>query len=295
MGESLDVTFFGVRGSTPCPCDDNRRYGGNTSCVVLDVPGGEPIIFDLGTGLRFYGVDERCGSGPFRATALVSHLHWDHVQGLPFFAPLHCTDTRLDVYGPSEEGSTLEQSFDVFMTPPFFPICYREWAGRVSLNDVPEGSFDVGPARVTARSVPHVGRTFGYRVDWNGLSVGYISDHQQPIDDPTRVDSQVLALADGVDLLIHDAQFTAEEFAERPHWGHCTVDYAIEVAHQAGVGELVLFHHDPAHDDDHVDRLLAEARDRSVGLDVDHVSAAVEGRTISLVPSDDTLAVAGPR
>ena len=295
MGESLDVTFFGVRGSTPCPCDDNRRYGGNTSCVVLDVPGGEPIIFDLGTGLRFYGVDERCGSDPFRATALVSHLHWDHVQGLPFFAPLHCTDTRLDVYGPSEEGSTLEQSFDVFMTPPFFPICYRELAGRVSLNDVPEGSFDVGPARVTARSVPHVGRTFGYRVDWNGLSVGYISDHQQPIDDPTRVDSQVLALADGVDLLIHDAQFTAEEFAERPHWGHCTVDYAIEVAHQAGVGELVLFHHDPAHDDDHVDRLLAEARDRSVGLDVDHVSAAVEGRTISLVPSDDTLAVAGPR
>lgn len=295
MGESLDVTFFGVRGSTPCPCDDNRRYGGNTSCVVLDVPGGEPIIFDLGTGLRFYGVDERCGSDPFRATALVSHLHWDHVQGLPFFAPLHCTDTRLDVYGPSEEGSTLEQSFDVFMTPPFFPICYRELAGRVSLNDVPEGSFDVGPARVTARSVPHVGRTFGYRVDWNGLSVGYISDHQQPIDDPTRVDSQVLALADGVDLLIHDAQFTAEEFAERPHWGHCTVDYAIEVAHQAGVGELVLFHHDPAHDDDHVDRLLAEARDRSVGLDVDHVSAAVEGRTISLVPSDDTLAVARPR
>ena len=295
MGESLDVTFFGVRGSTPCPCDDNRRYGGNTSCVVLDVPGGEPIIFDLGTGLRFYGVDERCGSGPFRATALVSHLHWDHVQGLPFFAPLHCTDTRLDVFGPGEEGSTLEQSFDVFMTPPFFPICYRELAGRVSLNDAPEGSFDVGPARVTARSVPHIGRTFGYRVDWNGLSVAYISDHQQPIDDPTRVDSQVLALADGVDLLIHDAQFTAEEFAERPHWGHCTVDYAIEVAHQAGVGELVLFHHDPAHDDDHVDRLLAEARDRSVGLDVDHVSAAVEGRTISLVPSDDTLAVARPR
>jgi ribonuclease BN (tRNA processing enzyme) len=263
--------------------------------VVLDVPGGQPIIFDLGTGLRFYGVDERCGSGPFRATALVSHLHWDHVQGLPFFAPLHCTDTRLDVFGPGEEGSTLEQSFDVFMTPPFFPICYRELAGRVSLNDAPEGSFDVGPARVTARSVPHVGRTFGYRVDWNGLSVAYISDHQQPVDDSTRVDNQVLALADGVDLLIHDAQFTPEEFAERPHWGHCTVDYAIEVAHQAGVGELVLFHHDPAHDDDHVDRLLAEARDRSVGLDVGHVSAAVEGRTISLVPSDDTLAAAGPR
>ena len=295
MGESLDVTFFGVRGSTPCPCDDNRRYGGNTSCVVLDVPGGDPIIFDLGTGLRFYGVDERCGSGSFRATALVSHLHWDHVQGLPFFAPLHCADTRLDVYGPGGEGSTLEESFDVFMTPPFFPICYRELAGRVSLHDAPEGSFDVGPARVTALAVPHVGRTFGYRVDWNGISVAYVSDHQQPVDDATMVDDQVLALADGVDLLIHDAQFTPEEFAERPHWGHCTVDYAVEVAHQAGVGELVLFHHDPAHGDDQVDHLLAAARERADGLDVGHVSAAVEGRTISFVTADDTWAVAGPR
>jgi len=304
MGESLDVTFYGVRGSTPCPSDDNRRYGGNTSCVVLEGPGGDPIIFDLGTGLRFYGVDERCGSGPFRATALVSHLHWDHVQGLPFFAPLHCDDTHLDVHGPGDEDRTLEESFDVFMTPPFFPICYRELAGRVALNDTPEGGFDVGPARVTALEVPHVGRTYGYRVEWNGCSVAYISDHQQPVDDPTGVDEQVLALATGVDLLIHDAQFTPEEFAERPHWGHCTVDYALEVAHRAGVGELVLFHHDPAHDDDQVDRLLDAARSRAEGLAVDRVSAAAEGLTISLVPgglpqdgfpADDTLAVGASR
>ncbi len=304
MGESLDVTFYGVRGSTPCPSDDNRRYGGNTSCVVLEGPGGDPIIFDLGTGLRFYGVDERCGSGPFRATALVSHLHWDHVQGLPFFAPLHCDDTHLDVHGPGDEDRTLEESFDVFMTPPFFPICYRELAGRVALNDTPEGGFDVGPARVTALEVPHVGRTYGYRVEWNGCSVAYISDHQQPVDDPTGVDEQVLALATGVDLLIHDAQFTPEEFAERPHWGHCTVDYALEVAHRAGVGELVLFHHDPAHDDDQVDRLLDAARSRAEGLAVDRVSAAAEGLTISLVPgglpqdgfpADDTLPVGTSR
>lgn len=294
MGEPLDVTFYGVRGSTPCPCDDNRRYGGNTSCVVLQGPGGDPIIFDLGTGLRFYGVDERCPSGPFRATALVSHLHWDHVQGLPFFTPLNHADTRLDVHGPSDDGGTLEQSFDAFMTPPFFPICYRELAGRVSLHETNEGSFDVGPAQVTALSVPHIGRTFGYRVEWNGCSVAYVSDHQQPNDDPTRVDERVLALANGVDLLIHDAQFTAEEFAERPHWGHCTVDYALEVAHQASVGELVLFHHDPAHDDDEVDEMLAAARECAEVLDVDRVSAAAEGQTISLQPANDMLAMAPP-
>ena len=282
MGESLDVTFYGVRGSTPCPCDENRRYGGNTSCVVLDVPGGEPILFDLGTGLRFYGVAEPCAGAPFRGTALVSHLHWDHVQGLPFFAPLHCDGAHLDVFGPAEGGSSLEASFEAFMNPPYFPICIRDLAGEIAFHDVDEVSFEIGPARVTARSVPHVGLTYGYRVDWNGTSVAYVSDHQQPVAEPQRVADPVLELADGVDLLIHDAQFTPEEFAERSDWGHCTVDYALEVAHQAAARELVLFHHDPAHDDDTVDRLLAGAQERCSHLDVVDVSAAVEGHTISL-------------
>ena len=267
MGESLDVTFFGVRGSTPCPCDENRRYGGNTSCVVLDVPGGEPILFDLGTGLRFYGVDERCGSDPFRATALVSHLHWDHVQGFPSL-PRSTARTPTSTCSVPPRRAARSSSRSTFHDPPFFPICYSGVGRWVSLNDVPEGSFDVGPAKVTARRCPTSAGPSATGSTGTASALAYISDHQQPIDDPTRVDSQVLALADGVDLLIHDAQFTPEEFAERPHWGHCTVDYAIEVAHQAGVGELVLFHHDPAHDDDHVDRLLAEARERSVGLDV---------------------------
>ena len=286
MGESLEVSFYGVRGSTPCPCDDNRRYGGNTSCVVLDVPGGEPILFDLGTGLRFYGLDSEgraadcpgtADGRPFRGTALVSHLHWDHVQGLPFFGPLHCDDTRLDVYGPADPGTTLVESFDAFMNPPFFPICFRGLPGAIAFHDVAEESWMVGPARVTARSVPHVGRTFGYRVDWEGRSVAYVSDHQQPVEDPRRVAESVLELADGVDVLIHDAQFTPEEFTERSHWGHCTVDYALEVAHQAAVGELVLFHHDPAHGDDEVDQLLAAAEARAGALDVGRVTAAAEG------------------
>ena len=297
MGESLEVSFCGVRGSTPCPCDDNRRYGGNTSCVVLDVPGGEPILFDLGTGLRLCGLGDGCpgtvNGRPFRGTALVSHLHWDHVQGLPFFGPLHYGGAHLDVYGPADPGTTLVESFDAFMNPPFFPICFRDLPGTIEFHDVVEETWSVGPARVTARSVPHVGRTFGYRVDWAGRSVAYVSDHQQPVDDSRWVAESVLELADGVDVLVHDAQFTPEEFAQRPHWGHCTVDYALEVAHQAGVGELVLFHHDPAHCDDEVDDLLALAASRAEGLDVCRVTAAAEGDSRLLAARSEPMAT-GP-
>jgi phosphoribosyl 1,2-cyclic phosphodiesterase len=254
--------------------------------AALDVTfyGGQPILLDLGTGLRFYGVDEPCAATPFRGTALVSHLHWDHIQGLPFFAPINCPGARLDVYGPSN-GRTLEACFEEFMAPPYFPISHRDLAGEIAFHDVLDGSFTVGPARVTVAVVPHVGVTNGYRIDWNGVSVAYVSDHQEPVGAPTHVDPAVLDLCAGVDLLIHDAQFTPEEFAQRADWGHCTVDYAVEVAGQAGVGELVLFHHDPAHGDSTVDALLegaqAAAEDRRIG----RVSAAAEGCTISLAPT----------
>jgi len=284
MDAALDVTFYGVRGSTPCPCDENARYGGNTSCVVVDVPGGQPILLDLGTGLRFYGVDEPCAATPFRGTALVSHLHWDHIQGLPFFAPINCPGARLDVYGP-RNGRTLEACFEECMAPPYFPISHRDLAGEIAFHDVLDGSFTVGPARVTVAVVPHVGVTNGYRIDWNGASVAYVSDHQEPVGAPTHVDPAVLDLCAGVDLLIHDAQFTPEEFAQRADWGHCTVDYAVEVAGQADVGELVLFHHDPAHGDNTVDALLEGAQAAAEGRRIGRVSAAAEGRTISLAPT----------
>ena len=132
-----------------------------------------------------------------------------------------------------------------------------------------------------ARPVPHVGATYGYRIDWAGASVAYVSDHQQPVDDPTRVADEVLDLCDGVDLLVHDAQFTPEEFAERLHWGHCTIDYAVEVARQAGARRLALFHHDPSHGDDRLDALVAGAREQAAGSGVEEVVAAAEGLTVA--------------
>ncbi|MEO8694838.1 MAG: MBL fold metallo-hydrolase [Acidimicrobiales bacterium] len=281
----LDVTFYGVRGSTPC-CDERSvRYGGNTSCVLLQVPDQDPIIFDLGTGLRYFGdVFSRTATAPFKGTALVTHLHWDHVQGLPFFHPLHTPGAHLDIIGTGGER-TLSDAFGEFMTPPYFPIRVDDLTGNVSFREVHNERLTIGEAVVTVRSVPHVGATNGYRVDWAGASVAYVSDHQQPRDDRTFVDEAVLELCDGVDLLIHDAQYTDDEFADRAHWGHSTIDYALEVAGQAKVRALVLFHHDPSHHDDFLDRVAADASRRSAELGLGAVFTAYEGLRVTLGPS----------
>ena len=274
----LNVTFYGVRGSTPCPADRNKRYGGNTSCVALEKPGHEPIVFDLGTGLRFWG-ETLPLDGSFQGHALVTHLHWDHVQGLPFFVPVLRNGASLEIYGPSPDGRTLEECFHTFCSPPFFPVSIEDLPGQIRFHDVICSEFVVGDAKVTSRPVPHVGLTCGYRVELDGVSVAYISDHQMPAD-ATSVDRYVLELADGVDLLIHDAQYTPAEFETKATWGHCTVDYAVHVAREAGVKTLALFHHDPEHDDDTVDRLLDGAI-AAAGPDLEVIGAA-ERLTVSL-------------
>ncbi|HET9733031.1 MAG TPA: MBL fold metallo-hydrolase [Acidimicrobiales bacterium] len=277
MGGTPTVTFFGVRGSCPCPSTDNSRYGGNTACVLLDDGEQDPIVLDLGTGLRPLG--ESRPPGPFRAAALVTHIHWDHVQGLPFFPPVHRPGTRLDVYGPHQETGPLGAVFGELMRPPYFPIQYGELIGEVAFHDVTSDRFKLGNAEILVRPVPHVGPTVGYRIEWNGVSITYISDHQQPAGGGVVADG-VLELCDGADLVIHDAQYTAAEFSQKADWGHCTVDYAVFVAKEAGAKRLALFHHDPAHDDASLDRILDGARclGAMAGLDV---VAAAEGMTLT--------------
>jgi phosphoribosyl 1,2-cyclic phosphodiesterase len=279
----MNVTFWGVRGSTPCSCEGNRRFGGNTACVTLEAPGEDPIVLDLGTGLRFWG-ETQPQDGTFRATALVTHIHWDHVQGLPFFMPALCAGSQLDVYGPSDEGMSLAAAFDAFMRPPFFPVRLCELKGQVEFHDLADADIALGGAKVRSRSVPHTGATNGYRIEWNGASVAYISDHQSPRGDDgegIHIADSVLELADGVDLLIHDTQYWPDEWARKSDWGHCTVDYASRVAREAGVHRLVLFHHDPAHDDAEVDRMLHRAEDLLADCGVDEVIAAAEGLTVN--------------
>ena len=289
-GTVLNVTFYGVRGSTPCSGGEFARYGGNTSCVVLDGPGRSPIILDLGTGLRVYGAEltrrdmDGAVGEPFRGTALLTHLHWDHVQGIPFFAPLLSAGAELDLHAPVQAGEPLADVVRGFLSPPYFPVELEALPGQIRFHDTEPGRFRVDDATVTAAWVPHVGPTFGYRVERDGRSVAYVSDHQQPTAGPTAVDPAVLELCRDVDLLIHDAQYDDAEFAQRPDWGHCTVDYAVEVAAASGAHTLALFHHDPGHDDRRVDELLVSARELADLRGVPEVIAAHEGLTVTLTP-----------
>jgi len=277
------VTFYGVRGSTPCSCDANRRYGGNTACVSVDFPGADPIVLDLGTGLRFWGSSFR-PDRPFAGHALVTHLHWDHVQGLPFFAPVLRPGSRLDIYAPPPGDATLEEAFDEFMAPPYFPVRVADLPGEMHFHPVSDQTFAIGDVGVTARSVPHIGPTNGYRLERDGVSVVYISDHQQPLDGSMTVPDSVLELCDHADLVIHDAQYTAAEFESKAHWGHCTVEFAVQVAAQSGARRLALFHHDPEHDDAMLDDVARRADERARQLGVDQVVAASEGCTLVLGP-----------
>ncbi|GIU83843.1 MAG: MBL fold metallo-hydrolase [Acidimicrobiales bacterium] len=276
------IRFFGVRGSTPCSCEENRRYGGNTACVVLEAAGSEPIVLDLGTGLRLYGrtfaQDE-----PFRGHVLVTHLHWDHVQGLPFFEPINRTGARMDLWGPKQEdGTSLETAFRSFMAPPYFPVGLEAFAGEFEFHDLGEDEVSIGDAKVRVRFVPHIGPTCGFRVELDGVSVAYIPDHQQPLNGAMTIDDAVLELCEGVDVLIHDAQYTEEEWARKSHWGHCTISYALHVARESGAKRLVLFHHDPAHSDELVDRVVEEMRDSPKSWCLEQVVAAHEGLELEL-------------
>lgn len=283
----MNVTFYGVRGSTPCSSPSNQRYGGNTACVALEARGQEPIVLDLGTGLRFFGETQPV-DGSFVGHALVTHLHWDHVQGLPFFVPIHVPGSRLAIYGPAQDnGVDLAGAFGEFMRPPYFPVEVADLGGDISFHTLEAGDHSIGRARVRCRAVPHIGPTFGYRVEIDGVSVVYIPDHQQPLDGTHAVAASVLELCDGADLLIHDAQFTPAEFAVKSNWGHCTVDYALTVAAEAGVRRLALFHHDPSHHDELVDEIWADIAEQASRTGVQEVLAASEGLTVSFgtVPS----------
>lgn len=278
------VTFYGTRGSTPCAGAGFERYGGQTSCVVIE-HAGVPVILDLGTGLRRYG----CSLGhpspkPYEATVLLSHTHWDHVQGLPFFAPMFADDTHLDVYGPGDCGRSFPDLIPEFMRPPFFPVTPEQLPATVALHDFCDDDIGIGEVKVRARCVPHTACTNGYRIDLHGVSIAYVSDHQEPIGSPDHVDDAVLELCDGVDLLIHDAQFTPELLAERPDWGHCTVGYATTVAQQCRASSLALFHHDPSHDDAAIDELQREAAASIASSGID-VFAAAAGLSVELAPA----------
>jgi len=281
----IDITFYGVRGSTPCACDATARYGGNTSCVLVRVDGQDPIILDLGTGARYLGerLSKELGDQPFVGTALVSHLHWDHIQGLPFFSPLMREGASLQIVGPPQASGSLRAAVQAFVSPPLFPVDLGEIPATVDFVEQSNTTFALGAVTITSAEVAHCGVTNGYRIQNGSGSLAYLSDHQAPLDGSLGVPDSVIELCHGVDVLIHDAQYDLDEFDRKASWGHSTIDYAVAVAAASDVGRLVLFHHDPTHDDAWIDDAVAHARELADGRF--EVLAAAEG--LSLRSGDD--------
>ena len=276
----MRVTFCGVRGSTCAPGIDFVRYGGHTSCVALAHDGGVPtLVLDAGTGLR--NLTRHLDGQPFRGTILLGHLHWDHTHGIPFFAAGNEAGSEVTVVMPAQGDP--EQVLERAFSPPHFPVTPTQLQGRWQVRSHEPGPSEVEGFSVLAAEIPHKGgRTFGYRVTDGGGTLAYLSDHS-PIaagegpDGLGAYHGSALALARDVDVLIHDAQHTAAEFATRSFLGHSAVEYAVGLAQEAGARTLVLFHHDPARTDDEIDALVVAHAGGTV-----EVIGASEGLTIEL-------------
>jgi len=280
------ITYFGVRGSCPTSSDQQRRYGGNTSCVLVEVTGEPPLILDMGTGLRALGHHLNApliaAGRPLRGNALLTHLHYDHILGTPFFPPMRDPGALLDIFGPAQGDTSLQTTMASMVKPPFFPVHMADFRGELNYHDLgPDDEFAIGGIAVKARKIPHIGSTLGFRIESEGVVVAYMPDHQAPLDRIT-VEDAVLELCDGADLLIHDAQYTEEEFVDLFDWGHSTPAFAVHVAIRAGVKRLDMFHHDPGHTDRQIDTMLRAARQIAGSEGKVDVGAAKEGATIEL-------------
>jgi phosphoribosyl 1,2-cyclic phosphodiesterase len=279
----MRIHFCGVRGSTPAPGPEFVRHGGNTSCVAISRDDDDPtLLLDAGTGLS--RVTTLLDGRPFRGTILLGHVHWDHTHGLPFFHSGDQDGAAPRLLLPAQEGGTAQELLARAMAPPHFPITPGELRGSWSFDHVQEGEHEIEGFTVLAREIPHKGgRTFGYRVDDGQHSVAYLSDHWPGSlgDGPDGFGpyhEAALTLARDADVLIHDAQYTAEEYPSRRTFGHSTIDYAIGLGIAAGVGQVVLFHHDPRRTDDELDAIAGSVASSSIDVTVAH-----EGQVIELV------------
>lgn len=271
----FEVTFWGVRGTVPCPFPDHMRYGGNTSCVQVEVA-GRTIILDGGTGLRPLG-KHLVDTGARRATILLSHLHLDHVNGFPFFAPGFLPGFSCDVHAARRDGKPdLRSVLGGLMEPPLFPVPLRDLEADFAFEDFDLGStLGLGDGiRVRTSPLHHPDGSTGFRIEHEGRALAYVTDTEHV---PGQADERVLDLIAGADLVIYDATYTEDEWCQRVGWGHSTWNEGVRLCRLAGARRLALFHHDPDHDDDFLDGMETQARAAWSG-----VFAAREGVTVAV-------------
>jgi phosphoribosyl 1,2-cyclic phosphodiesterase len=250
------VRFWGVRGSIACPGPETVSYGGNTSCVEMMI-GGRRLIFDGGTGLRELGLS-LLREMPLEANLFFTHSHWDHIQGFPFFVPAFVPGNRFYIYGAiAPNGSTIEQRLNDQMLHPNFPVPLQIMGADLKFCDIEIGeTVRIDDIKVENALLNHPGEAVGYRISWNGCVAAYVTDTEHF---PDRLDENVLWLARDADIMIYDATYTDEEYhnekSSKVGWGHSTWQEAVKVAKAANVKKLVIFHHDPIHSDDFMDRV----------------------------------------
>jgi phosphoribosyl 1,2-cyclic phosphodiesterase len=255
----MKVTLWGTRGSQAAPGPDTVRYGGNTSCVEVQALADTRLVLDAGTGIRRLGV--ALPDGVRRVDVLLTHLHMDHIQGLGFFEPLFRPHFEVHIWGPGSATADLRTRLTRYISPPLFPVRLSELPCDLHLHDLSDGYSEVPGFDVRAALVCHPGPTVGFRVESDHGNLAYLPDHEPVLACSAFADSPEwcsgLEIAAGVDVLLHDAQYTDSEYHERVGWGHSTLHHALAFARLANVKHLMPFHHDPAHDDDNLDGFFA--------------------------------------
>jgi phosphoribosyl 1,2-cyclic phosphodiesterase/CheY-like chemotaxis protein len=299
------VRFWGVRGSIPVPGPATVEFGGNTSCVEVRAD-GELIVLDAGTGIRNLGLalENEFKSQPLAVTILITHTHWDHIQGFPFFMPAYKPQNEVKILGFEGARSGLERTLLSQMESPYFPISMREMPGNIQIRELNDLKFNIGPVRVQAEFLNHPGICTGYRLFTSAGSISYLPDvelfrrfrEQMGGSEQERAyaeekDQKVADFIQGSEVLILDSQYDADEYSEHVGWGHTCYEDGVDLAIKAGVRRLILFHHDPVHDDAWVRQMVEKARRQASksGSSIE-IEAAREGSEI-LLPASRSEAV----
>ncbi len=284
LTDAIKVTFWGTRGSIARPGKATLKYGGNTSCVSVELTRDRLFVFDAGTGIVDLGHSLIATNRRYKINLFISHPHWDHIQGLPFFQPLYQQGNEIAIHGTGQGNLTLQQVIGGQMETIYFPVTVREFSSRVYFKELAEGDYEVEKLRVQTMNLYHPGITLGYVVtNSSGKSVAYITDNELTPDRDVFNRNRLVKLLEGVDILIHDANYFDEEYPGKTGWGHSPVSEVLELAADARVKRLYLFHHDPMHDDAAVDKkeALGKRFFEQRGLDIECFCAR-EGHSISI-------------
>ncbi|MFZ0390560.1 MAG: MBL fold metallo-hydrolase [Calditrichia bacterium] len=275
--KSFTVEFWGVRGSIPTPGQSTLRYGGNTACVEINFSNGQHFIMDAGTGIRELGKKLLKTGKPVESHIFISHFHWDHIQGLPFFRPAFRAGNKFTILGSDDAQMNLDQLISFQMDPTYFPVAIEDMQANIQFQSIKEGTLQINEVEVDCIYLNHPGYALGFRINYQGHSLVYISDNEpffyhRPGHIQTRRnnspnleelfdnfvenrDEYLIRFCKGSDLLIHDTQFFPDEYHNKVTWGHSPFSYTVDLAIRSQVKQLALFHHDPDHDDEVIDQM----------------------------------------